>query len=66
MHKQSFKQKLAGIQRQAARVPVSAPVPAPVNGAMVDIGDWALTQDEDGSLVIYNTISGSKVILARP
>lgn len=63
--KPTLKKKLAAMQREASKGgPVSSP--AAPNGAMVDIGDWALAQDQDGSLIIYNVTTGNKVILARP
>lgn len=38
----------------------------PLSENGVDVGDWRITQDEDGALIIYNFITGSKILLARP
>lgn len=70
MHgKRTLNKELSKINRKASKRPsstssnVANPLGITENG--VDIGDWRLTQDEDGSLIIYNFVSGSKIILAR-
>lgn len=67
--KPSLKKKLAQSHRQAVAAqyaPARTQSPAQAFTHMLDVGDWSIAQDEDGSLIIYNVFTGNKVILARP
>lgn len=66
--KKTFTKKLNKIQRTSARKTNKTVVdssPAEVSNS-TDIGDWRITQDEDGSLILYNFATGNKVVIARP
>lgn len=69
MHgKKTLNKELSKISRRAVKnksaIPPNVVEPLSANG--VDVGDWRITQDDDGALIIYNFVSGSKIILARP
>jgi len=45
---------------------ISTPEPVKVDAEdRIDIGDWSLAQDENGSLIIHNVMTGKRVILSR-
>lgn len=69
MHgKKTLNKELSRMNRRAVKgktVAASNEV-EPLSEHGVDVGDWRITQDDDGALIIYNFVSGSKIILARP
>lgn len=69
MHgRNTFSKKINGINRKASRRPKPQIVVAPVSEipSSADIGDWRITQDEDGSLILYNFETGNRIVLATP
>lgn len=54
----SFRKNFRKVQRSGNRKSIAAASNAEfVN---VDIGDWRITQDVDGSLILYNVMTGVK------
>lgn len=58
--RKTFAKKINRIRKQAAK----RPIPTETAGAM-DIGSWRITEDDSGSLIIYNFETGSKIVLAQ-
>lgn len=46
------------------RTPSITTIPPPT--PQVDVGDWAIAQDEDGSLILHNVMTGNRIVIARP
>lgn len=71
MHgKNSFPKKIGRLERRTAKKskPLLSDGSKPVvkQTDSVDVGNWRITEDEDGSLILYQFETGSKVIIARP
>lgn len=69
MHgKNSFNKRLNRVNRRSVKKATITPgesTSIPSNTA-TDVGNWRITEDSDGSLILYNFETGNKIILARP
>lgn len=56
--KNTFRKSFKRVQRSSNKKSVAAATNATFIN--IDLGDWRITQDEDGSLILYNLVTGTK------